>query len=309
MKKVLVTGGAGFVGSHVAEAYLMQGWDVTILDTKEVTNKHKDIRYLKGDITKRGIGLDNSNLSFDVINHQAASVDPMGSIEDPYPDAETNIMGTINVLELAVKLKAKVIFASTACVYSGLTKFPVREENVSPTIPYGASKLSAENYVRLYHDLKGVPYMILRYGNVYGPGDGRSVIDIFYKNLIENKPLIVNGTGRQTRDYIHVSDVAEANVLASDEIIKTKSTGGIEVDNNIFNISTGLEFCISFIARTLTSEDNIIIDGTKNAGAERCCMLPFKANDILRWHHKEDFRTYLSNLKEAIDSNLVSSKL
>ena len=307
MKKVLVTGGSGFIGLNVALEYVQQGWDVTVLDIKEISNKHKDITYLRGDIRKKDLGLDSSNLSFDVINHQAASVDPMGSIEEPYLDAETNIMGTINVLDLAVKLKSKVIFASTACVYSGLTHFPVRETAVDPTIPYGASKLAAENYIKLYHELKGVPYTILRYGNVYGPGDARSVVDIFYNRLIENKTLIVHGTGKQTRDYIHVSDIAKANVLASDAVDKTKLIAWRESDY-VFNISTGLEFCITFIAKTLTSEDNIIIDGTKNAGADRCCMLPFKANKVLKWYPQEDFREYLSNLKESLKSSLVSSK-
>lgn len=223
--KAFVTGGAGFIGSHLAEALLESGVQTHVLDnlsSGSLSNVHPlavahacDIR---SDEAVRTILREKPDILF----HLAAQADVGRSIEDPAFDADVNITGTINLLEACLKAGVgKIVFASTSAVYGNLQKELIDEGD--PALPvsyYGLSKWAAENYIRLYYRLYGLPYTILRYGNVYGPrqtakGEG-GVIAVFAEKIRKGLTLNIHGDGEQTRDFIYVKDVARANIAAID---------------------------------------------------------------------------------------------
>ena len=239
--KILVTGGAGFIGSHVAEAYLGAGHEVLIVDnfsTGERGNIPSGARFVELDISdKEGVESLLENGKFDLINHHAAQINVRASVENPQFDARVNIIGSLNLLQGCKKTGVKkFIFASTGgAIYGEQDYYPADEKHPTrPVSPYGIGKLTVEKYLHFYQIDCGLTFICLRYGNVYGPRQNphgeAGVVAIFASKMLDGQQPIINGDGLQTRDYVFVGDVARANLLA----IEYPESG-------IFNIGTETE--------------------------------------------------------------------
>ncbi len=225
MARILVTGGAGFIGSHVVDAYRAEGHEVAIFDNLSTGKKEYvpvDAKFYEGDITDRD-RVREVLLEFqpEYINHHAAHIQVGYSVVNPQFDAENNVIGVLNIMEEARQLGTvkKVIMASTGGAMYGDQPVPFNEEmDPQPLSPYGISKRAGELYLHFYYIQYGIPYVVLRYSNVYGPRQnphGESgVIAIFMEKIIKQEQPKINGTGENTRDYVFVSDVARANVSA-----------------------------------------------------------------------------------------------
>lgn len=234
--KALVTGGAGFIGSHLVDRLVSEGFDVLILDnlsSGSESNLNREAEFLKMDICDEDINSVIKKISPSFIFHLAAQIDVRKSLRDPIWDEGINIRGTLNLLEVAAEVKVKkFIFSSTGGAIYGEAKHANERILPEPLSPYGVAKLSCEHYLRVYSKWKGVPFTSLRYGNVYGPRQDpygeAGVVAIFCKQLIRNEKPILYGYGSMIRDYVYVSDVIEANILSM-------SRG----EDEIYNIGTG----------------------------------------------------------------------
>ena len=244
--RILLTGGAGFIGSHVAEHLLAHDHEVAVLDdlsTGRRENVSDGARLYELDIrSEQGLTEVFEEFQPEVLSHQAAQMDVRRSVREPSFDATVNVLGTINLLEHCVKHGVrKAVFASTGgAVYGEQKEFPAREDHPQyPVSPYGVSKLAAERYLHFYEVQYGLPYAALRYSNVYGPRQDphgeAGVVAIFCGNLAVGQPSRINGTGDQTRDYVYVEDVARANVLALKE----------GVPSGAYNVGTGIETSVN----------------------------------------------------------------
>ncbi|MCA6071811.1 MAG: NAD-dependent epimerase/dehydratase family protein [Endomicrobium sp.] len=223
--KILVTGGAGFVGSNITDALLKKRHVVVVLDNLSYGKKenvNKQAKFYKTDIfDKKAVGDIFKKEKPQIVIHKAAQIDVRKSVADPFFDAEVNILGSINVLNACVKNKVKkIIFASSGgTIYgeSGVSA-PDEETKTNPLSPYGIAKNSVENYIKFYSTVYGLEYTILRYGNVYGPRqDPRGeagVIAIFAAKMLRNEDVNVFGDGKQMRDYVYVIDAVDANIRA-----------------------------------------------------------------------------------------------
>jgi UDP-glucose 4-epimerase len=221
--RILVTGGAGFIGSHVVDSYVTAGHRVTVVDnlvSGNVKNLNRRARFVKVDVRGKQMELIFKSGRFDVVNHLAAQIDVRRSVEDPVFDADVNILGLLNMLELSRKFRVKkIIFSASGGTYYGECARPARETDPPrPLSPYGISKLASECYLRAYRSLHSLPFTVLRYGNVYGPRQDphgeAGVVAIFCQRLLAGTPAFIYGTGKQQRDYVYVADVARANVAA-----------------------------------------------------------------------------------------------
>jgi len=236
--RVLVTGGAGFIGSHIVDACVAAGHEVTVIDdlsTGHRENVNAKARFLPLDIRSEEIDALFRESRFEVVSHQAARGNVRASMEDPWVYADVNVRGGINLLEAARRHGVrKIVYSSTGgCVYGELQYWPADERHpIRPRDPYGASKASFELYLPVYEMNYGLQYTILRYPNVYGPRQDpfgeAGVVSIFTGQMLLGKPTIINGDGEQSRDYVFVGDVVQANVLALE--------GG---DNDVFNLGWG----------------------------------------------------------------------
>jgi len=255
--KVLVTGGAGFIGSHVCEAYLSDGWDVTALDnlsTGRATNVPSGVTLIEMDVRAPELHDVFCDGGFDVVNHHAAQIDVCKSVEQPRYDASINIDGLLNLVEcsLAFEVRRFVLISSGGVVYGETMDLPIpRSAKKQPLSPYGISKLTSEYYLHAFRKLKGLEYAALRYANVYGPRQDPNgeagVVAIFSQRIRDGEELIVFGDGEQTRDYVFVRDVALANVLAT-HVDLPEPTG---IDDVAFNVGTGVESSVNVLASTL----------------------------------------------------------
>lgn len=221
--RILVTGGAGFIGSHIVESYLAGGHQVTVVDdlsSGKKKNLHPKARFVKADIRDKGLARVFKRGRFHVVNHHAAQMDVRRSVIDPSFDASVNVLGLLNLLELSrTNGVKKFIFAASGGTYYGECHLPAREEDPPhPLSPYGVTKLAGEHYIRSYGSLHGLKYTVLRYGNVYGPRQDphgeAGVVAIFCQRMLVGEPVFIYGTGKQQRDYVFVGDVAHANVQA-----------------------------------------------------------------------------------------------
>lgn len=244
-RRVLVTGGAGFIGSHVVEAALAAGYEVAVIDnlsTGHLENLPRGVtEFYQCDITDLP-AVEAAFTSFrpHYCLHLAAQIDVRRSVEDPAFDASVNIIGTLNLLETCRRSEVeKVVFASSAAVYGNPRYVPLDEEHpLEPLSPYGVSKHTAEHYLAMYRHLYGLDYVVLRYANVYGPrqdakGEG-GVVAIFTDRFLSGRPITIFGDGEQTRDFVYAGDVARANLLA----LEAKFSG-------IVNISTAVETSVN----------------------------------------------------------------
>lgn len=238
--KILVTGGAGFIASHITDAFINEGHQVVVLDdlsTGFQKNINPAAKFIKANICDKKLDQLFENEKFDVVNHHAAQMDVRRSVKDPEFDATTNILGTLNLLQNAKKYGVKkFIFASTGgAVYGEQEYFPADEKhNTQPKSPYGISKLAVEKYLYFYNSEFGLNYSILRYANIYGPRQNAmgeaGVVAIFSTKLLKGEQPVINGSGEQTRDYVFVGDVVKANLL----LLNDK-------DSDIFNVGTTIE--------------------------------------------------------------------
>ncbi len=238
--KILLTGGAGFIGSNIADSYLEMGHHVVIIDNL-ITGKRENVPsgavFYELDIRDNRLSEIFKKEKPDVVNHHAAQMDVRKSVADPEYDAEVNVIGGLNILQNCIRYKIqKFIFASTGgAIYGEQDYFPADENHaLRPLSPYGITKLTTEKYLYFYNQSYGLSYTILRYANVYGPRQNphgeAGVVAIFTEKMLRNEQPVINGDGLQTRDYVYVGDVVRANQLALDR-----------GDNKIYNIGTGQE--------------------------------------------------------------------
>lgn len=257
MPRVLVTGGAGFIGSHVAEAYLRRGDEVVVLDNL-VHGRRENVpagaEFVELDIRDPRAAALIRERRFDVINHHAAQMDVRVSVNDPRFDASVNVDGLLNLLEAARAAGVgRFLFVSSGGVVYGEPEQRPTPETASklPESPYGVSKLAGEQYLYYYHRVHGLEYAALRYSNVYGPRQDphgeAGVVAIFSTRLVHGEPLTVYGDGEQTRDYVFVGDVVAANLLLTDAELPRART----LDDRGFNVGTGLETSVNELARAL----------------------------------------------------------
>jgi UDP-glucose 4-epimerase len=251
--KVLVTGGAGFIGSHVTDRLIEAGIEVVVLDnlsSGKRTSVNPQARLHEADIDAKDLLAFFEHERFDCVDHHAAQMNVRRSVEDPVFDARVNILGSLNLLQAAVATGVKkVVFASTGgAIYGEQLTFPADETHQTcPMSPYGVAKLAVEKYLAFYEEVYGLPYTALRYANVYGPRQDphgeAGVVAIFSQQLLAHQPAIINGDGEQTRDFIYVDDVARANVLA----VTTDLRG-------IYNVGTGIETSVNTLYATMAKQ-------------------------------------------------------
>jgi UDP-glucose 4-epimerase len=253
--RVLVTGGAGFIGSHLVDRLVDAGHDVVVLDnfstgrTRNLSHSRDrpNFQLVRADVRRIPRSLVKRLRRVDQVCHLAAMTSVQQSVRDPVFTTEVNVVGTLNVLEAAKALKAeRVVFASSAAIYGTPQAYPITEEaRISPISPYGASKGSSELYCRSFEENHGIETVSLRYFNVYGPRQTASqyagVISIFAKRMQQQRPLEIHGDGTQTRDFIFVADVVEATVAAMEASLKSRA----------FNIASGMETSILELAQIM----------------------------------------------------------
>jgi len=294
---ILVTGGAGFIGSHVVDAYINDNHNVVIVD--DMSRGRKE--FINPRATFHQISISDPQLaniiqkeSIKVISHHAAQISVSDSVKNPVKDAESNIIGTLQLLQNAVEYGIdKFIFASTGgAIYGEQDYFPAREDHPQkPTSPYGLSKLSVEGYLKFYKEQYGLKSIIFRYGNVFGPRQNPNgeagVVAIFNNRLLKGKAPIINGDGEQTRDYIFVRDVVNANLLA------LKLNG-----SDTFNVGTGQETSVNELTHLIleVAESNIDVQTSKkNNFEQRRSSLDYKKlKGSLNWSPKVSLKEGLS---------------
>lgn len=257
MPAALVTGGAGFIGSHIADAYLAQGYEVVVVDNLsrgKRENVPEGAEFMQADIRDPWVADLIRDRRFDVINHHAAQVDVRVSVADPRLDASINLDGLLNLLEAARHYGVgRFLFVSSGgVVYGEPSVRPTPEtEPKLPASPYGVTKLTGEQYLYYYNRVHGLEYAALRYSNVYGPRQDphgeAGVVAIFSTRLIDGEPLTVFGDGEQTRDYVYVGDVVAANLLLTRADLSPADT----LDRRAFNVGTGIETSVNELATTL----------------------------------------------------------
>jgi len=295
--KILVTGGAGFIGSHCADAFLEHGHDVVIVDNLS-SGRRENIPQRAGfyhmDIADEALKEVIAEERPEVICHHAAQVSVRISVEDPVMDAEINIIGGIKLANLALSQGVKkIIFSSTGgAIYGEQEAFPATESHpLRPVSPYGVAKLSFEKYLGYYQQVFGLRHCILRYSNIYGPRQDpfgeAGVVAIFAERFLDEKQPVINGDGGQTRDFLYVGDVARANVMALDlegsHCLNT-GTGQTTSINTIFHM-----------LRDLTGSDLPEVHGPEKQGEQRRSVIsPELAGKTMGWKPEMGLKEGLS---------------
>ena len=287
---VLVTGGAGFIGSHVAEALLARGEDVVVLDdlsSGKRENLPAGVELVEGDIREAQDEL-FAGVRPDVCFHLAAQIDVRDSVTRPDHDARINVLGTVNLLQAALEHGTQIVFSSTGGAIYGECDGPATEDAPRrPVAPYGTSKLAAEEYLATYNRLYDTRHVSLRYGNVYGPRQDphgeAGVVSIFLDRLLAGEAPKVFGDGAQTRDYVYVGDVARATLAAA------------EHDGGVFNVGTGRETSVVELLELCQRIAGTDLDASfappRPGELQRSVLDPSRAVDELGWrpeHSLED---------------------
>lgn len=244
-RRVLVTGGAGFIASHVADAYLAAGdrvWIVDDLSSGKRANLPAGAEFIEMDVRDPELRDLFREVRPDLVNHHAAQIDVRVSVEDPLKDASINVSGLLNLTEAALEVGTErfILVSSGGVVYGEPEVIPTPEsEPKLPLSPYGVTKLTGEFYLNYYRQVRGLEYVALRYSNVFGPRQDphgeAGVVAIFSTKLLNDEPLTIFGDGEQTRDYVFVRDVVSANMTVSNLHLD----GGIGLDSRAFNVGTG----------------------------------------------------------------------
>lgn len=284
--KILVTGGAGFIGSHVTDAYIAAGHDVVVLDnlsTGKKENINPGAKFYEMDIQDEKLKAVFAEEKFDVVNHHAAQMDIRKSVADPLYDARVNILGTLNLLQNSVdnNVKKFIFVSSGGAVYGEQEQFPAPETHkTDPLSPYGVAKLTGEKYLYFYHTSYNLDYGVLRYANVYGPRQSphgeAGVVAIFTTRLLNGENPTINGDGKQTRDYVFVGDVVAANV----KLLKFQA-------NEVFNIGTAKENDVNYIFDRLNQACGAKkerLHGPAKKGEQLRSVVDYrKAKKLLNW--------------------------
>ena len=272
--RITVTGGAGFIGSHLVDRLIEDGHTVQVIDNLYTGNKefvHSKAQFIELDIRDPKLYSVLEEFRPDYIFHEAAQTEVSTSMSDPMLDCDINLMGLINLLNAAVKLDVKkFLMPSSAAVYGNLDTLPLNEEMLgNPSSFYGLTKLTTEHYLRIYHEAFGLPYLCYRYSNVFGPRQGNGgeggVISIFAKAIVQGSPIIIYGDGKQTRDFIYVDDVVEANILG----MQHQVTG-------IYNVSTGISSSVNLLVdefRNISGKDIEVVYDKPRLGDIRDSVL------------------------------------
>ena len=272
--RITVTGGAGFIGSHLVDRLIEDGHTVQVIDNLYTGNKefvHSKAQFIELDISDPKLYSVLEEFRPDYIFHEAAQTEVSTSMSDPMLDCDINLMGLINLLNAAVKLDVKkFLMPSSAAVYGNLDTLPLNEEMIgNPSSFYGLTKLTTEHYLRIYHEAFGLPYICYRYSNVFGPRQGNGgeggVISIFAKAIVQGSPIIIYGDGKQTRDFIYVDDVVEANILG----MQHQVTG-------IYNVSTGISSSVNLLVdefRNISGKDIEVVYDKPRLGDIRDSVL------------------------------------
>jgi UDP-glucose 4-epimerase len=310
--KILVTGGAGFIGSHVVDRYIEAGHRVVVVDNL-VTGKKENLnpraQFYQMAVEDPAVGEIFAREKPQVVNHHAAQIDVRKSVSDPLLDARTNILGMLNLLEKAVTYGVeRFIFASSGgAIYGDPPEGagPSKEEDpLHPMSPYGAAKAAGELYLATYRFTHGLKSVVLRYANVYGPRQDSlgeaGVVAIFTQKLLSGKEPVINGDGRQTRDYVFVEDVARASVLALQDGV-----------SGSFNIGTAIETDVNELFRQLvevTGKSAREIHGPGQLGEQKRSVLNFaKAKRDLGWEPRVSLAEGLRRTVEYFVSSRKSS--
>jgi UDP-glucose 4-epimerase len=300
MKKAIVTGGAGFIGSNLVDKLIEQGVEVTILDnlsTGKKENINPKANFINCDISTAP----ETDMLFyingaDVVFHLAALARVQPSIEDPISFNEVNVKGTLNVLLAAHKAKVKrVVYSASSSCYGDATKFPTPEEHsTNPLSPYGLQKYVGEQYCKMFSEVYGLDTVSLRYFNVYGErmnleGAYCLVLGIFAQQMLKGKPLTINNDGEQRRDFTYVGDVVNANILAA--------THKEQLKGEAFNIGNGNNFSVNEVADMLGGEKvkgNTVIEPFKTLADNSKALL------MLDWDPQGNLPTWISNYKKEL---------
>jgi len=306
--KILVTGGAGFIGSQIVDLLIKKDYEVVIIDNLSTGKKdyiNDKAKFYEADITKE-IDLIFKKEKPEIVIHMAAQVMLRDSLENPIYDAKTNIFGTINVLESCRKHNVKkIIYTSTIAVIGEPEYLPVDEKHLGkPCSPYGISKYTAEHYVRAYNQLCGLDYLILRFGNVYGPRDDikyKRVISLFIDCILKNKIPSIFGDGNQTRDFIYVCDLAE---FIAENINKNPK-------NKLFHLAYGEQISVNEIFNIVKELCNLkenakYVQAVK--GEVKDIYLDISlAKTELNWNSKYNIKQGLKKTLEYVQENLTKT--
>ena len=288
--KILITGGAGFIGNHLVDALLRKKHKVIVISHDKKQNKQKGVKFYQANICSSKIDLIFKKELPDIVYHLAAIL----PTKNTSLLMKTNIMGSVNILEMAQKYKIKkIIFASSAAVYGNPQTSVIKENH--PTDPlsiYGLSKLTVEKLFKIYCNLYKIPYIIIRYGNIYGPGQktfrpGSVIVNFIYK-ILHNQIPEINGNGKQLRDYIYIDDLIDASL----KIIKIKKVG-------VYNVGSGvgisLNDIISKINKILNKNIKPKYNLSAKSGVAKSILDIKKIKKELRWKPKVQLETGLKN--------------
>ncbi len=300
--KILVTGGAGFIASHIVDAYISKGHEVVVVDdlsSGRESNLNSKAEFVKMNIQDAALAKVFQNAGFDIVNHHAAQMDVRRSVDDPVFDASVNVLGTLNLLQNCVANGVKkFIFSSTGgAVYGEQDYFPADEIHPTwPVSPYGITKLTCEKYLFYYKQAYDLSHVIFRYANVYGPRQNphgeAGVVAIFIEKLLAGQQAVVNGDGKQTRDYVFVHDLVRANVMALEY-----------QESNVFNIGTGKETDVNTIFRSLNQVTGANLaenHGPGKLGEQlRSCITYKKIEQVLSWRPEFNLE---QGLKQTVES-------
>lgn len=292
MSRVLVTGGAGFIGSHVVDALIEAGHEVSVVDDLSKGrrgNVNPKARFYEIDIRRKELASIFAHERPEYVSHHAAHVDLRRSLEDPLHDASANILGSINVLECCRRYEvSKIIYASSVAIYGEPEHLPCSETHpIQPSSPYGASKYAVEYYLHLYRENFGLDHTILRYSNVYGPRQDplgeAGVVAVFSLQMLLGEEVTINGSGAQERDFVYVEDCAKANLLSIEN-------GSAEV----YNLGTGKGTPINQLfeeMKRLTAYPRHPVHGPPKPGdVFRICLDANKAKKELEWNPTVGFQ-------------------
>jgi Nucleoside-diphosphate-sugar epimerases len=279
MAKILVTGGAGFIGSHVVDLFLSKGYEVVVLDdlsTGRLSNLNPQAKFYQMDIRSPQVRDVFATERPEYVSHHAAQMDVRRSVAQPLFDADVNILGSINLIECAREFEVEhfIYISSGGAAYGEPERLPCDEAHpINPICPYGASKHTVEHYLYMYRANYGLKYTVLRYPNVFGPRQNphgeAGVVAIFTGKMLANEPALVNGDGEQTRDFVYVGDCASANYLAVT----------VEHQSGIYNLGWGCPTSINdifFALAKATGYSHPIQHGSAKVGETRHIYLDAK---------------------------------